>query len=210
MRIRRLTIISVAVVVLVGAVGATVFYWRLESAKSTANLESAPSENVWSALSCRAGEYLQKAEGEVPELSWTELWGLTLPGRGFNCSEGGGLVASIRFTTNASEDDRKAGARIFHERCSTCHGADGSGGPFAPSLTRSQYTHGDSDLAIYEILRDGIPGTGMQSAGLTLLERLQVTSHLRELQNRYTAPSGWITVEHQTNMAKALDQQSAL
>jgi alcohol dehydrogenase (cytochrome c) len=96
------------------------------------------------------------------------------------------LVASIRFSTNASEDDRKAGARIFHERCSACHGVDGSGGPFAPSLTRSQFNHGDSDLSIYEVLRDGIPGTGMQSAGLTLLERLQVTSHLRELQNRFS------------------------
>jgi alcohol dehydrogenase (cytochrome c) len=187
MRVKRLTIISLAAVVLVGAVGATLFYRRLESAKSTANLEDVPSENIWSALSCRAGEYLRKAKGEVPEVSWTELWGLTQPGRGFNCSEGGGLVASIRFSTNASEDDRKAGARIFHERCSACHGADGSGGPFAPSLTRSQYNHGDSDLAIYQVLRDGIPGTGMQSVGLTLLERLQVTSHLRELQNRFSA-----------------------
>jgi hypothetical protein len=36
------------------------------------------------------------------------------------------------------------------------------------------------------ILRDGIPGTGMQSVGLTLLERLEVISHLnvKGLQQR--------------------------
>jgi alcohol dehydrogenase (cytochrome c) len=47
-----------------------------------------------------------------------------------------------------------------------------------------RYNHGDSDLAIYKVLRDGIPGTAMQSAGLTLLERLQVTAHLLSLQSQ--------------------------
>ena len=184
MKFKNLAIRSLAAVILIGAIGAAALYWRIESGKSIVNQEGKTNEEIWSAVSCRAREYLQKAKGEVSELSWTELWGLTFPGRGFDCSEGGGLVASVKFSANASEDDRKAGARIFRERCSTCHGADGSGGPFAPALTRSQYDHGDSDLAIYEVLRDGIPGTAMQSAGLTLLERLQVTSHLRALQNQ--------------------------
>ena len=34
------------------------------------------------------------------------------------------------------------------------------------------------------MLRDGIPGTAMHSAGLTLIERLQVISHLQTLRNR--------------------------
>ena len=34
--------------------------------------------------------------------------------------------------------------------------------------------------------RDGIPGTAMQSVSLTLLERLQVISHLRTLQNQFS------------------------
>ena len=75
-------------------------------------------------------------------------------------------------------------SKPFRERCSGCHGVDGSGSPFAPALTRSQYNHGDSDLAIYKVLRDGVPGTAMQSAGLTLLERLEVISHLKELQSQ--------------------------
>ncbi len=114
----------------------------------------------------------------------TELWEMTLPGTGFHCTDGTSLEASVRFSTVASEDDRKEGGRIFRERCSVCHGVDGAGGSFAPALTRSQYTHGDSDLTIYKILRDGISGTAMQSVGLTLRERLQVISHLRSLQSQ--------------------------
>ena len=114
----------------------------------------------------------------------TELWELTRPGRGFDCTEGDSLEARIQYSSIAGEDDRKAGARIFRQRCSGCHGADGSGGSVGPSLTRSQYNHGDSDLAIYKVLRDGIPGTAMQNVGLTLYGRLQVIAYLRSLQEQ--------------------------
>jgi alcohol dehydrogenase (cytochrome c) len=171
-------------VILIGAIGASALYWRLGSGRPIANQEGASSENIWDSVLCRARLYLQKATGEVSGVSWTELWGLMVPGRGFVCAEGTSLEASVQYSTHASEDDRTAGARIFRERCTGCHGADGSGGISAPSLTRSQYDHGDSDLAVYQVLRDGIPGTAMQSTGLTLLERLQVTSHLRTLQNK--------------------------
>ena len=183
MKFRKTGIRILAAVLLIGLIGALALYWGLASGESIVN-QGRWREGIWNAVICRAPLYLQKAKFELSELSWSELWGLTLPGRGFDCSEGGGLNASIRFTTVASEDDRKSGARVFRERCSACHGIDGSGGPFAPSLARSQYNHGDSDLAIYKVLRDGIPGTAMHSAGLTLLERLQVASHLRALQNQ--------------------------
>ena len=182
MKIKKIAIRNLIAVLLIGAIGAAFFYGRTVSDNSTENIGNASNVKSWNPVLCRAQLYLQKAKFELSEVSWSELWGLTRPGRGFDCTDGGGLVASVRFSASASEDDRKAGARIFRERCSTCHGADGSGGPFAPSLARSQYNHGDSDLAIYQVLRDGVPGTGMQSAGLTLLERLQVISHLRALQ----------------------------
>ena len=183
MKIRKLTIGGVAAVVLIGAVGAA-SYWRLEAAESIANPEGKSNAQIWSAVSCRAQLYEQKAKGEVPDMSWMELFRLTLLGRGYHCIQGNSLESSIQFSAEASDADRKEGARIFHERCSACHGVDGSGTPFAPPLNRPQYDHGDSDLAVYKVLRDGIPGTGMQSAGLTLLERLQVVSYLRTLQSR--------------------------
>ena len=188
MKIKNFALRGLAAAVLAGVIGAASLYWLQGSATSTADPALGSSGHVWSALLCREPLYLQKAKGELPDLSWAELWGLTRPGRGFVCTEGSSLESSIQYSATASEDDRKAGARIFHERCSACHGVNGSGGPFAPSLTRSAYNHGDSDLAVYKILRDGIPGTGMQSADLTLLQRLQVVSYLKELQEQQSEP----------------------
>ena len=183
MRFKKAGAWTLLAVVLLGAVGAA-SYWRLEAEKSIADPQGKSNAQIWSALLCRAQLYGQKAKGQVPDMSWAELLQLTLLGRGYHCTEGSSLESSIQFSAEASEDDRKEGAHIFHERCSACHGVDGSGTPFAPPLNRPQYDHGDSDLAIYKVLRDGIPGTGMQSTGLTLLERLQVISHLRTLQSR--------------------------
>jgi alcohol dehydrogenase (cytochrome c) len=182
MRTTRPKIIFSTVVLLIGTIGAAALFWHLGSWKSVLDPQSASNERIWNAVSCRVRLYLQKAEGDVPGLSWSELWGLTLLGRGFHCAEGSSLEASLQYSSSASEADRLAGARIFRERCSGCHGIDGSGGQVAPSLTRSEYDHGDSDLAIYQILRDGIPGTAMPSAGLPLRELLQVTAHLKMLQ----------------------------
>jgi alcohol dehydrogenase (cytochrome c) len=184
MKIKKIAIRSLVAALLISVIGGVFFYWRAASRNLVENPGNLSNEKSWSALSCRARLYLQKAKFELPELSWTELWGLTLPGRGFDCADGGGLVASVEFSSNASEDDRKAGARIFRERCGTCHGADGSGGAFAPSLIRAEYNHGDSDFAIYKVLRDGVPDTAMQSVNLTLLERLQVISYLKALKSQ--------------------------
>src|SRR5215471_9759178 len=174
MRIKKLPFVISAGALLI-TIGAAALYWHLDVWKSAAG----------NAVSCRARLYLQKARGEVPELSWSELWQLTLPGRGFHCLEGGtSLEASIQYSTYASEENRSAGARIFRERCTECHGVDGSGGPVGPSLTRPQYKHGDSDLAIYQVLRNGISGTAMPRAALPVPELLQVTAYLRMLQAR--------------------------
>jgi alcohol dehydrogenase (cytochrome c) len=179
---RRLKIGFSAGVLLIGTIGGAALYGYAGYWKSVLDLESASNERSWNALLCRAHIYLQKARGGVPELSWTELGELTLHRDWFVCTDGTSLEAQLQFSSNASEDDRKEGARIFHQRCTGCHGADGSGGPVAPSLTRSGYTHGDSDLAIFKVLRGGIPGTAMPSAGLSTRGLLQVTAHLKVLQ----------------------------
>ena len=172
MRIKKLPFVISAGVLLMSTIGAAALYWHLGHWKSV-------QEN---AVSCRARLYLQKAQGGGPEVSWSELWELTLPGRGFHCTEGTSLEASIQYSLNASEENRSAGARIFRERCTGCHGVDGSGGPVGPSLTRPQYKHGDSDLAIYQVLRDGISGTAMPRAGLPPRELLQVIAYVKMLQ----------------------------
>jgi len=182
MKLKKHAFEIASAIILVSTICAAAAYSYADYWKSAAGLESASNEAIWTAVLCRARLYLQKAEGGISEFSWTELWGLTRPGRGFHCIEGRSLEASVQYSASASEDDRRAGARIFREQCSGCHGSDGSGGPHAPSLMRSEYKHGDSDLAIYTTLRDGVPGTAMPSAGLSLRELLQLVANVKMLQ----------------------------
>ena len=182
MRIRKRSFVLSAAVVLIAAIFTAVLYWKLGYWKSAVNMEGASNERISNAILCRARLYRQKVQGGIPNLSWTELWGLTGPGSGFHCAAGRSLEASLQYSANSSEGDRRAGARIFRERCTGCHGIDGEGGPGAPSLTRPEYKHGDSDLAIYQVVRDGVSGTAMPSAGLPMRELLQVTVHVKMLQ----------------------------
>jgi alcohol dehydrogenase (cytochrome c) len=105
---------------------------------------------------------------------------------GYHCDAARSLEATLQFSSEATDDDRQMGARIFRERCTGCHGSDGSGGPHAPSLTRSGFKHGDSDLAIYEVVRDGVPGTAMPQNALPLRELLQLTANVKMLQTHLT------------------------
>ncbi len=178
MVIRNLTVAMTVVFVLVIA-GLAGVYWHRASQKI---VRQTAVEKIWNAVSCRARFYRDKARGRVNELSWYELWRLTLPQNGFHCAGGSSLEADLNYSSQASESDLRAGERIFRERCAVCHGADGNGGPVGPSLTRSEYKHGDSDLAIYQVLRDGVPGTAMPPAHLRFREFLQVTTHVKMLQ----------------------------
>jgi alcohol dehydrogenase (cytochrome c) len=180
MKSKKLVVVATVAVIL-ASLGAAILQRHSSRWKSDNAPELSLNAKTWDAISCRAQLYLQKALGKVPELSWSEVWALSQPGHGFHC-EGSSLEAALQFSSTASADDRKAGARIFHERCSGCHGNDGSGGSIGPSLTRSTYNHGDSDLAIYEVLRDGVPGTAMPRADLSLSDSSRVIAYVKMLQ----------------------------
>ena len=55
-------------------------------------------------------------------------------------------------------------------------------GSLGPSLARLGYKNGDSDLAIYRVLTDGIVGTAMEPTHLSFVERWQVVGYLRTVQ----------------------------
>jgi alcohol dehydrogenase (cytochrome c) len=182
MRIKKLSFAVSTAVILAGASCAATFYWNLGSWRSPLSLEVASNERISKGGLCRARLYLQKVQGGVPNLSWSELWHLTLLRSGFHCTEGSSLEASLQYSADASEGDLRAGASFFRERCTACHGIDGEGGPGAPSLKRPEFAHGDSDLAIYQVIRDGIRGTAMPSHDVSVRELLQVTAYVKALQ----------------------------
>jgi alcohol dehydrogenase (cytochrome c) len=157
---------------------AAVFYGTSLLRARSISIRDVPSMVTW-----RARLYVRKATGRVPELSWSELWQMSLHRGGFNLdttvqsdiSLSGGLVNS--YDTPA---DNEAGSRIFRQKCAMCHGDAGTGLE-GPPLNRAGLTHGDSDLAVYQVIRDGIPGTAMSAVPLSLPDRWQVVGYVRSL-----------------------------
>ncbi|MBZ9892227.1 PQQ-binding-like beta-propeller repeat protein [Mesorhizobium sp. BR1-1-3] len=120
-------------------------------------------------------------------MTWLELLQMTNPSSGFvltpTVTEGRSLDAAV-INPHITAEDRARGAEIFRRRCVACH--DGSGAR-APLLDGS-LTHGDSDLAIYKVLRDGIAGTPMGSnADLSFGDRWRVVGYIRSLQTEVSA-----------------------
>jgi alcohol dehydrogenase (cytochrome c) len=160
-------------IVLIGSIGG-IYYFVTASA-----VKPIPDSISW-----RAKIFLKKAYGGIPELSWMELLKMTAHEGGFSLgmvSAWGQSVDAALVNPFAHREDLKAGAHLFRERCARCHGPDG-GGYLGPSLARLGYKNGDSDLAIYRVLRDGIAGTAMEPAHLSFVESWQVGSYLRTVQ----------------------------
>jgi alcohol dehydrogenase (cytochrome c) len=166
----------IAFIALIGFVGVTYYHLKANPEK--------PISEIWSATSWRVQIYLRKVYGQVPELSWTEIWKMITHQGGFSLGNviiNGASVNGAVSNPYTSSQDRQAGSQLFNFRCARCHGIDGRGS-LGPSLVRFGYKHGDSDLAIYRVLTDGIAGTAMISPDLSFVQRWQVIAYLRTLQ----------------------------
>ena len=75
--------------------------------------------------------------------------------------------AQSRPLTEASPADVLAGKEVFDAQCALCHGAGGAGGT-GPDLRRPRLLHATNDQELIAVIRDGIPGTTMPFAELTL------------------------------------------
>jgi alcohol dehydrogenase (cytochrome c) len=152
--------------------------------KSLDGTDSLPMAKMSQAIAWRTQLFVHKAEGDIPDFSWGELLQMTRRPGGFGLEDvvrrGVGLEGSLQNAYNA-EVDHQAGAHIFEQRCAVCHGKEGTGTGHGPPLNRSRLNHGSSDLAIYKVLREGIPGTAMVSADLSLSERWQVVGYVKTL-----------------------------
>lgn len=170
---------AVLLATLVLAAGGAFTYWR-----SALNAGSSTDDQVFHSIEWRAKLYVRKATGGVPELTWSELWHMTRVRGGFGLGEmikdGQGLEGSV-VNPYVTDTDLAAGAVLFKSRCAGCHAEKGTGW-HGPALNRPGLVHGDSDLSVYRIVRDGIPGTPMVPAPMTQLERWQVVAYVRSLQ----------------------------
>ena len=172
----KLAVIAL-VAVIVSAAGAM-------SARLPTDADSSSAGQGWKSVAWRVKLFGRKMAGDIPELSWSELWQMTRTQGGFGLeafvARGVSLDGSVK-SPHVRDTDIMAGASLYKERCSSCHGGEGAGW-HAPALNRPGYTRGDSDLAIYKVLRDGLPNSPMVATRLSPSERWQVIGYLRSLQ----------------------------
>lgn len=125
----RKSLVRIAVTAAIVLIGVSVAI--NSKVKSFNAVYSVPSGWTRENVSWRAHLFARKAEGAVPDLSWRELWFMARVPGGFGLKwfveQGYSLEGKIENPYNSNED-RQAGARIFRERCSVCHGKDGTGG----------------------------------------------------------------------------------
>lgn len=90
-------------------------------------------------------------------------------------------VSARRNPLSGRPDVRAGGARIFAQRCSTCHGEAGRGTAKAPDLTAAE-VQAQSDGALFWKISTGSTFAGMPPfSNLPEGQRWQVVLHLRAL-----------------------------
>jgi PQQ-dependent dehydrogenase (methanol/ethanol family) len=76
-----------------------------------------------------------------------------------------------------------AGKVLFEQTCQSCHGADARGDR-GPALT-GNFSHGSSDMDIYQTVRTGIPGTQMPAFSTLPTDSVwRIITYLRSLDSR--------------------------
>jgi alcohol dehydrogenase (cytochrome c) len=126
-----------------------------------------------------------KATGRLPTLDWADLLPMMMPGSGIWLEplvESRNPYAVIR-SPRTSERDVLTGKALFRANCQACHGP-GARGASAPALVGRDLAHGASDWAIFQTIRNGVPGTPMQPHGFSDNDKWKLVSYL---QNQITA-----------------------
>lgn len=73
-----------------------------------------------------------------------------------------------------------AGAKLWARSCAGCHGPDGTGGR-GPNLVRRPVWHPLGDDRLFNVIRDGLPGTDMPSTRLSDKDTWQLVAFLHAL-----------------------------
>src|SRR5690242_388014 len=72
-----------------------------------------------------------------------------------------------------------SGRNLYNKTCTACHGPDGSEGDRAPSLDANRRYFRVSEAAIFDTVKNGIPGTVMPASGLSDNDAWKVVAFIR-------------------------------
>ena len=77
-------------------------------------------------------------------------------------AQGNPEAAKVKNPVAATPESVAAGKQIYTQKCATCHGTNGEGGPgndlipAAPSLVDEKWDHGSTDGEIFDVIKNGV------------------------------------------------------
>jgi alcohol dehydrogenase (cytochrome c) len=90
------------------------------------------------------------------------------------------VLGSLLAGCSLLAQDIDPGRRLFENRCATCHGADGNGGPMGPPITSRLAARETQQLAA--LIREGLPARGMPPSQVADPEMAYLLRFLRAIQ----------------------------
>ncbi len=75
-----------------------------------------------------------------------------------------------------------AGRALFNKTCTGCHGPDGSDGDRAPSLNANRRYFRLSEAAIFDAIKNGIPGSSMPGSPFPETEVWKIVAFIRNIR----------------------------
>jgi mono/diheme cytochrome c family protein len=72
-----------------------------------------------------------------------------------------GILPAPNVPIATTEESIALGGQLFSQNCSRCHGPEGQGTQRAPALNVKAFLTDTSDVAIQQIITNGVPGTAM-------------------------------------------------
>ncbi len=75
-----------------------------------------------------------------------------------------------------------AGLAAYNRNCTHCHGLAGTSGDQAPALAGKRRYNRSTDEGLFHAIKDGIPGTGMPSMGLSDDDSWSIVAYIRSLR----------------------------
>lgn len=144
----------------------------------------------------RAKVVAEKALGRLPQIDWSDLTWMLVPGAQVTIGGMGEPPNPFAVIVNPlkSASDITAGERLFKQHCSACHGSDARGGHGGPSLYDRTFVQGRSDWALYRTITRGVPGTAMVGWRLRRDDVWRLVSYLNRILGQRVSSA---TVESQ-------------
>jgi putative heme-binding domain-containing protein len=75
------------------------------------------------------------------------------------------------------------GHELYNKSCTACHGRDGTQGDRAPALGAARRYFRLSEAAIFDAIKNGIPGTAMPASGLPEQDIWRIVAYIRNIRS---------------------------